>query len=78
MTEFSFLIPALPYLIAMKDELIAATIKRALAHMKNNELTPQMAYNLWLEVWAADGVITRLEKRVKLPVMAKTEVKTNG
>lgn len=56
----------------MKDELLAATVKRALTHMKNNELTPEMAYNLWLEVWAADGVITRLEKRVKMNAVKET------
>jgi len=75
-TEYAFLIPALPYFTAMKNELIEATIKRALGHMKAREMTPELAYNLWLEVWGADAVISRLEKKVRFPNM--TEEKSNG
>lgn len=74
-TNFSVLVGVLPYLRDLSTDMKEATIKRAMEALRNRTLTPDLAYALWVEVWAAEEVYRRVDKRVK---MTATEVKANG
>lgn len=62
----AYLTNAMPYIEEQLAKMIRAVDQRAYRAIAQNELTPEMALNLWLERNAYNSLAVRLGQKVRL------------
>lgn len=69
--ELAFLTNTMPYVKQAIEDMQKATINRALGLIRSKQLTADVALALWMEIWSAHEVETRLNKRVSMPAFTQ-------